>query len=628
VSAVWNQFGGASPSLKSFSYIAYSGDESDIAWSSSTVDVYSTVTFSGNEAVQLYQDSNRLSSFADGNNPLINIQDAINEMSTSNLTASFSETTKVKSGWDFDLPLSLEFGGGLGVNFGVIGESAYSYQDGAGVRYRGSTYWTSQSIVTNQMVAEQTTSIEQYIVNIIYEKYEMVKNAISTVVDDIKNGVSNGLSTVSSTVAGWYAAVSSAVEGGTKSSAILTLRSATEPDTNTAISATVGEPYLVTVYTDESCLEAVSEEAMAAQPVTLTLGYTDELLAEAGAAPGAQVYLLRFDRERDLYLPVDGAVQDDSAMTVSAQITKNGEYILAVDTLAPIVTDFAASDATPAPELFALVSDLSGLGAFRFWLDDGADLVTMENLDEYYDPITGVFTFAVQTPLEEGNHTAYFQTTDTLGNGNPVPVSFEFEVHTMQGSLGTPETSVAVITEDEPFTVTVTASENSAFTGVVLLCEFDGYGSQTILMERSGNVWTAEVLPVPGAERMRFTAVAGDDYGNTLRSEAVEVELALPALLNELTISEILLSSVDDVTVAEVTILSPEGVAASGILVAAAYDADGRMLAMGSLPVGLRSGDELTVSIPIAVSTNVAACVKAFFLDPNGYIPLCAAFAR
>ena len=627
VSVVLEDPDSTSPSISSFSYKAYDGDESTWVLGSASKDVYSKVTYSGEAAAELAGKYPLLSEFADGD-IIIDVQDAIDMMSDSGLTASFVETSKIKTGIDIDIPISLKAIVGGGISLGVVGESAVSYEDAAGVHYRDDIYWTSRSIARDEELESVTITLSRFVRNAVNTVLGWIEDMIISTRDCLINGLSNELFTLQGSVSDWWASVSIVGTGGAKSYGVLTLKSVKEPDSNAAVSATVGEPYLVTIYTDESCTEAVSDEALAAQPVTLTLGYTTELLAAAGAEPGAQVILLRFDKERDLYLPIEAAVQDDSTMTVSAQITQNGEYILAVDTIAPIVTDFTAKNATSTPELFALVSDLSGLSEFRFWVDNGEDLVTTENLNEYYDPSTGVFTYAVQSPLDEGTHTAYFLTADNLGNDNPAPVAFEFEVHTMQGSLGTPEASVAVVTKDEPFTVTVTASEDNEFTGITLQREIDGYGTESVVMERSGNIWTAEVQPIPGAERMRFTAIAGDDYGNTLRSEAVEVEIALPAPLNELTISELRLYPTENASAAEVTIIAPEGMAGSGIMVAVAYDADGRMLAMGSLPVGLRSGDELTVSIPIAVSTNVAACVKAFFLDPNGYIPLCAAFAR
>ena len=116
------------------------------------------------------------------------------------------------------------------------------------------------------------------------------------------------------------------------------------------LTSTLGEPYNISVYTDETQTSAVTDMELAQFPLTLTLQYTEEMLNKAGADADTDVFLMRFDSEQNLYIREANAVQDKEEMTVTANMTKSGEYILAVDTIT-----------TPDPDS-TVFGDLNGDG--------------------------------------------------------------------------------------------------------------------------------------------------------------------------------------------------------------------------------------------------------------------------
>ena len=61
------------------------------------------------------------------------------------------------------------------------------------------------------------------------------------------------------------------------------------------------------------------------------------------------------------YFEYVGGVNDLSAMTVTAQITKPGQYVLAVDSCAPELNALNLSDFRQTPTIEANLDDLTGL---------------------------------------------------------------------------------------------------------------------------------------------------------------------------------------------------------------------------------------------------------------------------
>ena len=610
--------------VQSVSYKSYSDVEADIMWGKASKDTYATVTFSGDDAKALLNANPELSRFVQGENPFIDQQSAIDYMGSSGLTANIKETTKSKTGVDIPIPFKWALGVSAGVEAEISGEHSYSYSNKTGVLYQNNSYVTSVSEVTTAQVEGQSKSLGDIITDPIAAVWDSIKDGVTSVLDSIADGIESGLAWVKKTGSKWYGKITSVFGAELQSYGVLTLMSADEPITNAAVSATLGEAYLVELYKDKACTEPVTDEELAESPVTLTLSYNAQMLAQAGAPADADVVLLRMDREKNMYIYEAGGVQDKANMCVTAEVTKNGEYILAVDSLAPIVTDFAASDQTDTPTLSALVSDLSGLRTFRFWLDDGADLVTEEDLADYYNAYTGEFTYTVTDALTPGEHTAHFLASDKLGNENTGSVDFAFEVRQMSGEIVSVEVPWGTVTTPEAFPVIVSTEETDDITAVGLACYVQEEQVAYYRLERSGESWQTNVFPIAGAEEMSLIATAYDGFGNTQSYEPVTVLMDVPAQEQGISITDLDCEIDGDTLNVFITAHNSTQNAASGTVMAAAYDADGRMLTVSSAGIGLLPDDDGMVELTMTENIRTAATVKVFLLDPSGnFVPQC-----
>ncbi|MGN1166495.1 MAG: leucine-rich repeat protein [Lachnospiraceae bacterium] len=186
--------------------------------------------------------------------------------------------------------------------------------------------------------------------------------------------------------------------------------------------STVGEAYLVETY--EASDEDTGDENSVGEAVTdwqentldLTLSFTEEDLAEAGGSLSDEdkLAMYRYDEENGCYVYVGGTLDQD-AMTVTAQITQPGEYVLALDGAAPSVTDIRVSDTYGnEPKIAATISDFSGIESIQLKLD-GTEILSSEEISEYYDVRTSEFSYPVGEKLEAGTHTVSFIVFDKKG---------------------------------------------------------------------------------------------------------------------------------------------------------------------------------------------------------------------
>ena len=622
----------SSGDLKELSYKTYNGSDHNISWSHDSTDIYSTVTYTGNAAQKIADESEKIKGFVDGKYLNVGIQKAIDIMSSSNQFAQVEETEKVKRGLDTDLSLGISAGGSLEFSIGITGENSYSYDRAHDVIYQGTIYPISLSAnQTKNEINRQKSKLWDIIKEPTWVAWNSCKDAFDSAWKSIKDGVKNAYATVSGAVSDgvdWVIGLTRGQDNDNKNSvqsyALLSLENEGTPDSDAALSVTLGDPYLIEVYTDESQETLVTDEQLAASPLTLTLEYTDEMLKAAGATAETEVKIYHYDSERNVYICLPDSKQDAENHRVTAQITQQGEYILAVDTAAPCVSDFKPSDGTAKPTLTALVSDLSGLKDFSFWIDDGDALVTKENLKDYYVEKTGVFTYAVTKDLSVGEHTAYFMAEDTLGNRLTEPVSFTFTVQDFPVVLPAPAVPAETV-RDGCFTVTTPDPTDGGVEGMTLVLETEDGRLVSIPMTLEDSTWTAEVTDLSGSGTLKVYTIAADAYGNTVESKKQEVKVEEDE--EEVTVTSLALGalvSLDGKAGVEVDVTNGEEGAISGLLNVAFYDKKGKQLDVVQTGVGLTGHETQTYTIESSVSSNQVAKVKAFLLDcADGYTPLC-----
>lgn len=617
-------------SVKELGYKTYDGAETSLSFMKTSRDTYSTVTYEGDALQSLLNNNPSLSSYSSGNFLSTGIQDAIDIMQNSKQLAHVKETEKIKHGTNVTVPFGFSCGPSISVKIALSGEGSYSYNKSNSVIYNGTIYPTS---VTDKSVentiAYKQKDLEEILVEPVKAAWNSVKEKLSAVWGSVKDGVSNACATVKSKASDFYVGITSMFSQKNRSIqsyAILSLEDEGAPDSDAALSVTLGDPYLVEVYTDESQKTLVTDEQLAASPLTLTLEYTDEMLKAAGATAETDVKIYHYDAERNVYVCLPESEQDREAKSVTAQITQQGEYILAVDTAAPCVSDFKPSDGTAKPTLTALVSDLSGLKDFSFWIDDNQNspLVTKENLKDYYVEKTGVFTYAMTKDLAVGEHTAYFMAEDTLGNRLTEPVSFTFTVQDFSVVLPAPAVPAETV-RDGCFTVTTPAPKDGSVEGMTLVLETEDGRLVSIPMTLENDTWTAEVTDLSGSGTLKVYTIAADAYGNTVESEKQEVKVEEDE--EEVTVTSLALGdllSLDGKAGVKVNVTNGEEGAISALLNVAFYDEKGKQLDVVQTGVGLTGHETQTYTVGSSVSSNQVAKIKAFLLDcADGYTPLC-----
>lgn len=613
--------------LQALSYKVYDGDESGIAWFSRSNDIFATVTYQGDAAKSLAQAYPALAQFAAGDYLAMKYSDVISAFTASSLPASVTETYKSKTGMDVEFPIGVAAGLDAKIGLGISGEDSYEFVKNTAATHHGTIYTTTMANATLDTVREKTITLDEYVTEPLRAITEKLSDTITSIFNTVVGGVKNAWSSVKGTVSGWYLEVRSMVSSSTQaqSYAMLSVMNADADADTASVAVTVGDPYIVAVYADRERKTLVSDEALAEHPLTIELQYTAGMLAAAGAVSSADIRLFHYDPDRNLYICCE-STHDPSTRTVSAQITQQGEYILGVDTAAPLVDGFMLSDGTLMPTITAVISDMSGIGDFSFYLDGNAvqPLVTMENLSSFYDTRSGVFTYSFAAPLTAGEHTASFLVTDTLGNRMREPVSYSFRLSGFGVTFTSFDVPTAVNIDEEQLIVTAATTQTATISGMLLSIKTpDGNHLSVPMTLGTDGVWTAALNTLPESRELTLCAIASDSFGNSIRSDSRTVTL-LSSKTDAAALCSAQAAAAGNGVNVTCVIAAPGTQALSGILIAAAYDIDGKMLACTQVGVGLQKNEQQDVSLRLTGTSGQAFYVKLFFYNPTqGNTPIC-----
>lgn len=608
--------------LNELAYRVYENGKQDIIWGADTVDTFRDYTYGAGAAAMILDENPVLKEYAEGNLLLLDpldVGEAQQKTARSEYTSTYSDHRNVKSGGSLDFPFEVSFiaGGGISLSGDLVDE--FSYTTKSGLWKDNTEYQTAESTMATYEMESYQTNLVSLLANALVVAGNFLYDLFEEHFGQLVEGVETVYSTVSGTVEDWYISVKTAAAGNTQSYAIFSLMSEAEPVSNAAVSATIGDPHGVTVYTDSTMETLVSDEALEAAPLTLTLSYTDDMLEAAGASADDDISIYRFDPERNVYIYLPGCVQDKANQTVTASITRNGEYILATDSASPLVSDFTTSNLTATPTITALVSDLSGLSDFRFWLDDGETLVDMGSLNDHYNPATNLFAYQVTAPLASGEHTAYFQTVDALGNANSEPFAFTFTVDAEAPVIANVTVPTETVTNPDGFTVSANVTDNDSLSQVLLHVQ-SGKETYTIPMTGNDSLWSADVTGIAGLSSATVTVLATDKAGNRAESDAAVVTIDVPAASQG-----IVLSGTWNGSAADVTVKNEQVSAIGGWLLAVAYDEDGKMLDTAGDRIALLGQDEAELRLTFSNLTAQPAICKLFLLsNGNTFRPLCS----
>jgi hypothetical protein len=291
-----------------------------------------------------------------------------------------------------------------------------------------------------------------------------------------------------------------------------------------AVATTVGDFY--TVNMKDTAGNLVMD--FSANPLTLTLGYTAEMLQIAGVAPelAQKLAIYRWDSELKVYVYHAGIV-DTVNMKVTADIARPGQYILAVDDTPPTVMNLMSSDNTPTPVIKAVIADtFSGLDTTSFIFKiDGVVLVDGMNWQGYLDTVSGVFTYPVSTPLTEGNHTVVIEVKDTAGNA-VVASSITITVNATPPTITHTAVQSAVVGQD--LVILANLTDDRGISRGILFYRPENVESpymQAAMIKGDNNVYTA-VIPAAYVTSLglRYYIMTEDIDGNrNVMSEPVVI---------------------------------------------------------------------------------------------------------
>ena len=362
----------------------------------------------------------------------------------------YAQETKQKGLFRVPLTVGGGIGGELYGGVTVAVSDEISFDSALGVAKDDDIFINS---VTHDTVSQQMRDVvmdwPEYFQDVLHGALEYLKEWVVTV----SGAVSNGVKIIGAWIDGapeseqdWEVSIS-AVDVHTQPLAVSYMvrtrtarqnivqnehiRSAGSYESDRA--ATVAQPYIIGV-TERSTGEAVTD--LSAEPLRFTIAYTSEDLTAAGISAqdavvqNKRIAMYRYSNDGDYFEYVDGC-HDPEAMTVTAEITKPGQYVLAADSCAPALKSLDLSDFHQNPTLTAYIDDLTGLdtGSFAFMLD-GVVKVDGNNLSDYYDARLGRFTYTVpeSEALSEGEHHLSFSLADTSGNADTYAFTFNVDL--------------------------------------------------------------------------------------------------------------------------------------------------------------------------------------------------------
>ena len=397
------------------------------------------ITYEGQEADILYQNSQVAKSFADANvHYILNTarDQLLSELDAIAAGGSYQESKFSQEITDVDLEVGQSLGFGLDAGRKLEGISSYEYETARGVVKEGETEISSTSSDIDDLVKDETVTLSQ----LMEEPAKAAGESILSCLDDrqgqAQEGISNNYASIKGNASDVSVHLVSLKESGTDEDvqSLLSYELAAYPssqtmgaDRNTAQTVySVGNPYYV-YFTDASGKEIypASEDAF-----TLELSYTDEMLAAAGISADSANDLAVYQYSESTYGYVClGGKADSARKSVTVTVTSPGQYVLAADDDAPMITGFAVSNASATPVITIAWKEAVDFGSFSMKIDD-MECIDTQSWVNYYDRNRRLIIYPVQAALTEGEHVVTIYAKDSAGNAMREPAVYQFVVDT------------------------------------------------------------------------------------------------------------------------------------------------------------------------------------------------------
>ena len=414
--------------------------------------VYDHYTFKGDSLNGIAGKDRPFFSYVFGPTAVLSLADIVyvaNALSNGVDAVEYSKENKENSLLSLDLDLGVQIGLGaeLGASISYLEELSYTTETGELLNTK--RYVTGKSDDLSKPVDDATFAIEELFTQVIPSLASKAATFFKELPGKIQEGIQSAFVTIkekAESVHNWILSLTYAdlesyqqaassykvstvgPKGGKVGKGITGVGNYAESK-----AATVSRPFLIGV-TDGDTGEKVTD--LSADPLTVTVRYTREDLEAAGLTQDSAVVLdggialYRYSDNGD-YFEYIGGENDLAAMSVTAVITKTGQYVLAVDGCAPELKSLELSDHRSTPTITAYVDDMTGLDVSRLVFKmDGQIKVDGTNAADHYNAETGKFTYAVpvDAPLAEGTHTMSITLADTTGNEETYEYSFSVDL--------------------------------------------------------------------------------------------------------------------------------------------------------------------------------------------------------
>lgn len=506
--------------LEKLTYTTSDTNDSSIFWSKKKRTDKMSYVFEGADAENFANYSNTVYDFTKGDFPFYTMyewNDVQDVLENYEVMGSFNTAREYKQGFDVDISGKVKCLGDLGISFGLSGIEGYEYEVENGLYENGTCYLQATNNIED-LVEDKFMGVE----DLAYAALEAVADKVAewftyatVVLEDIKDEVFRvGKATIKKVgdkVTNLKVSVVNAIENF-GSQHVLAVADETALFSTSSVATTIGEPYVIVVEDENGNRVTDFSES----PILLTLEYTPMLLVEANVTDTSDISIIRWDDKKGVYVNVGGEHDADN-MAVSLEITKPGQYILAVDNCPPAVTNFGAVDQSNSPEINATVSDFSGIEVFEF-LVDGIPVVNNSNLKNYYDETTGAFKY-VATGLDDGWHEGVICTTDTFGN---ITTEYmEFYVNTVTPEIGNMRTEKY---DYSPAYMYVEIDDKDIETLVNANFKYVDIDGNTVtksveLYDNWNGEYYCELLSVPPMTKVGVAINAVNEYGNSVSKE-------------------------------------------------------------------------------------------------------------
>ena len=409
-----------------------------------TTAVYNKYVFRNDALRGLLDSTSYFAAYLNENNMVLSTYDLAQMATTiSHSNAPIEYSSQTKKQVLNTLPLGLGLGLGVELDFDVtlsyLEDTCFTTD--VGYVIDDEILLTGESFKVGSQVEKNERELEEIFINVLQSLANDAANFFDKITSPIRNGVKNAgawIAGKADSAHDWLVTIISVPHDDSATWSASTRVSVCNSNARNLTSdtlvdaATIGQPHVIGV-TDAATNEAVTD--LSGESLELTIRYTPEDMEAAGLSAKngenlSGIAMYRYSDEGDFFEYVGGQ-HDLTAMTVTATITRTGQYVLATDTCAPQLTTLDISDFRSQPTITAMIDDLTGLdlNSFLFRLN-GEVKVDGSNINDHYQKNAGIFTYTVpeESPLSEGENTMIFTLSDTTGNSETYKYSFNVDL--------------------------------------------------------------------------------------------------------------------------------------------------------------------------------------------------------